>query len=63
MHRGLSMALMGTNLQVQNLSLMILVVCDRRLQRKTCWLRPDAVENVHSAFLEVGCDVIENHPF
>src|SRR6478672_2081860 len=55
---------MGTNLQVQNLTVddfggpqfegcpEILLVS-----------RPSAVEKVHAAFLEVGCDVIETNSF
>ncbi len=55
---------MGTNLQVQNLSLddfggLRFEGCNENL----LVTRPDAVENVHSAFLEVGCDVIETNSF
>ena len=55
---------MGTNLQVQNLTLddfggPRFEGCNENL----LVTRPDAVENVHSAFLEVGCDVIETNSF
>ena len=55
---------MGTNLQVQNLSLedfggLRFEGCNEHL----LITRPDAVENVHRAFLEVGCDVIETNSF
>jgi 5-methyltetrahydrofolate--homocysteine methyltransferase len=55
---------MGTNLQVQNLSLedfggLRFEGCNENL----LVTRPDAVEKVHSAFLEVGCDVIETNSF
>ena len=55
---------MGTNLQVQNLSLedfggLRFEGCNENL----LVTRPDAVENVHSAFLEVGCDVVETNSF
>src|SRR5918993_2751916 len=55
---------MGTNLQVQNLSLedfggLRFEGCNENL----LITRPDAVENVHKAFLEVGCDVIETNSF
>ncbi|HUE81467.1 MAG TPA: methionine synthase [Pyrinomonadaceae bacterium] len=55
---------MGTNLQVQNLTLedfggLRFEGCNENL----LVTRPDAVENVHSAFLEVGCDVIETNSF
>ena len=55
---------MGTNLQVQNLSLddfggLRFEGCNENL----LVTRPDAVENVHAAFLEVGCDVIETNSF
>ena len=55
---------MGTNLQVQNLSLddfggLRFEGCNEHL----LITRPDAVENVHTAFLEVGCDVIETNSF
>src|SRR5689334_13071436 len=55
---------MGTNLQVQNLSLddfggPRFEGCNENL----LVTRPDAVENVHTAFLEVGCDVIETNSF
>jgi 5-methyltetrahydrofolate--homocysteine methyltransferase len=55
---------MGTNLQVQNLSLedfggLRFEGCNENL----LVTRPDAVENVHVAFLEVGCDVIETNSF
>ena len=55
---------MGTNLQVQNLALeefggLRFEGCNENL----LVTRPDAVENVHVAFLEVGCDVIETNSF
>jgi len=55
---------MGTNLQVQNLSLedfggLRFEGCNENL----LITRPDAVENVHTAFLDVGCDVIETNSF
>src|SRR5882762_7962587 len=55
---------MGTNLQVQNLSLedfggLRFEGCNENL----LVTRPDAVEKVHSAFLEIGCDVIETNSF
>jgi len=55
---------MGTNLQVQNLTLedfggLRFEGCNENL----LVTRPDAVQNVHSAFLEVGCDVIETNSF
>src|ERR1700730_7179191 len=55
---------MGTNLQVQNLSLedfggLRFEGCNENL----LVTRPDAVENVHAAFLDVGCDIIETNSF
>ena len=55
---------MGTNLQVQNLSLddfggLRFEGCNENL----LVTRPDAVEKVHAGFLEVGCDVIETNSF
>ncbi len=55
---------MGTNLQVQNLTLedfggLRFEGCNENL----LVTRPDAVENVHKAFLDVGCDVIETNSF
>jgi 5-methyltetrahydrofolate--homocysteine methyltransferase len=55
---------MGTNLQVQNLSLddfggPRFEGCNENL----LITRPDAVEKVHAAFLDVGCDVIETNSF
>jgi 5-methyltetrahydrofolate--homocysteine methyltransferase len=55
---------MGTNLQVQNLSLddfggLRFEGCNEHL----LITRPDAVEKVHTAFLDVGCDVIETNSF
>ena len=55
---------MGTNLQVQNLSLddfggLRFEGCNENL----IVTRPDAVEKVHAGFLEVGCDVIETNSF
>lgn len=55
---------MGTNLQVQNLTLedfggLRFEGCNENL----LITRPDAVEQVHTAFLDVGCDVIETNSF
>ena len=55
---------MGTNLQLQNLSLedfggLRFEGCNENL----LITRPDAVEKVHAGFLEVGCDVIETNSF
>ncbi|MCA1573081.1 MAG: methionine synthase, partial [Acidobacteria bacterium] len=55
---------MGTNLQVQNLTLddfggLRFEGCNENL----LVTRPDAVEKVHSSFLEVGCNVIETNSF
>jgi 5-methyltetrahydrofolate--homocysteine methyltransferase len=55
---------MGTNLQVQNLTLddfggVRFEGCNEHL----LITRPDAVEKVHTAFLDVGCDVIETNSF
>jgi 5-methyltetrahydrofolate--homocysteine methyltransferase len=55
---------MGTNLQVQNLTLddfggLRFEGCNENL----LVTRPDAVEKVHAGFLEVGCDVIETNSF
>src|SRR6476619_6345954 len=55
---------MGTNLQVQNLTLddfggLRFEGCNENL----LITRPDAVENVHTAFLDVSCDVIETNSF
>jgi 5-methyltetrahydrofolate--homocysteine methyltransferase len=55
---------MGTNLQVQNLSLedfggLRFEGCNENL----LITRPDAVAKVHAAFLDVGCDVIETNSF
>lgn len=55
---------MGTSLQVQNLTLedfggLRFEGCNENL----LVTRPDAVENVHVAFLDVGCDVIETNSF
>ena len=55
---------MGTNLQVQNLSLddfggLRFEGCNEHL----LVTRPDAVEKVHAGFLDVGCDVIETNSF
>jgi 5-methyltetrahydrofolate--homocysteine methyltransferase len=55
---------MGTNLQVQNLTLedfggLRFEGCNENL----LVTKPDAVENVHVAFLDVGCDVIETNSF
>jgi 5-methyltetrahydrofolate--homocysteine methyltransferase len=55
---------MGTNLQVQNLSLddfggPRFEGCNEHL----LVTRPDAVERVHAGFLDVGCDVIETNSF
>jgi 5-methyltetrahydrofolate--homocysteine methyltransferase len=55
---------MGTNLQLQNLTAddfggTQLEGCNEYLLIS----RPEAVENVHSAFFEVGCDVVETNSF
>jgi 5-methyltetrahydrofolate--homocysteine methyltransferase len=55
---------MGTNLQVQNLSLddfggPRFEGCNENL----VVTRPDAVEKVHAGFLDVGCDVVETNSF
>jgi 5-methyltetrahydrofolate--homocysteine methyltransferase len=55
---------MGTNLQVQNLSLddfggLRFEGCNENL----LVTRPDAVEKVHAGFLDVGCDVVETNSF
>ncbi|HEX8686818.1 MAG TPA: homocysteine S-methyltransferase family protein, partial [Pyrinomonadaceae bacterium] len=55
---------MGTNLQAQHLSLddfggPRFEGCNENL----LVTRPDAVERVHSLFLEVGCDVVETNSF
>ena len=55
---------MGTNLQVQNLTLddfggPRFEGCNENL----LITRPDAVEKVHAGFLDVGCDVIETNSF
>src|SRR5213595_2612549 len=55
---------MGTNLQVQNLTLddfggLRFEGCNEHL----LITRPDAVDNVHTGFLDVGCDVIETNSF
>src|SRR4026208_904283 len=55
---------MGTNLQVQTLSLgdfggPRFEGCNENL----LVTRPDAVEKVHAAFLDVGCDVVETNSF
>ncbi|HET9479292.1 MAG TPA: methionine synthase [Pyrinomonadaceae bacterium] len=55
---------MGTNLQVQNLTLddfggPRFEGCNENL----LVTRPDAVEKVHAGFLAVGCDVIETNSF
>ena len=55
---------MGTNLQVQNLSLEDFggprfEGCNENL----LVTRPDAVEKVHAGFLDVGCDVVETNSF
>ena len=55
---------MGTNLQVQNLTLddfggPRFEGCNENL----LVTRPDAVEKVHAGFLEVGCDVVETNSF
>src|SRR5918994_2874243 len=55
---------MGTNLQLQNLTLedfggLRFEGCNENL----LITRPDAVENVHKAFFDVGCDVIETNSF
>src|ERR1700730_1605742 len=55
---------MGTSLQMQNLTLddfggLRFEGCNENL----LITRPDAVENVHTAFFDVGCDVIETNSF
>ncbi|MBC7910243.1 MAG: homocysteine S-methyltransferase family protein, partial [Pyrinomonadaceae bacterium] len=55
---------MGTNLQTQNLTLddfggLRFEGCNEHL----LITKPSAVENVHAAFLEVGCDVVETNSF
>src|SRR5918998_536559 len=55
---------MGTNLHAQGLTVEDFggpqfENCSEHLMRT----RPDAVENVHVAFLKVGCDVIETNTF
>jgi len=55
---------MGTNLQVQNLTLddfggLRFEGCNEHL----LITRPEAVEKVHAGFLDVGCDVIETNSF
>src|ERR687893_3054058 len=55
---------MGTNLQVQNLSVddyggPQFEGCPEYLLVS----RPEAVERVHAAFFEVGCDVVETNSF
>jgi 5-methyltetrahydrofolate--homocysteine methyltransferase len=55
---------MGTNLQVQNLTLddfggPRFEGCNENL----LVTRPDAVEKVHAGFFEVGCDVVETNSF
>ena len=55
---------MGTNLQVQNLSLddfggPRFEGCNENL----LVTRPDAVEKVHAGFLDIGCDVVETNSF
>ena len=55
---------MGTNLQVQNLSVddfggAQFEGCNEYL----LFTRPEAVERVHAAFFEVGCDVVETDSF
>src|SRR5438067_6496269 len=55
---------MGTNLQVQNLTVddfggLQLEGCNEYLLIS----KPEAVEKVHSAFFDVGCDVVETNSF
>ncbi|HEV7858688.1 MAG TPA: methionine synthase [Pyrinomonadaceae bacterium] len=55
---------MGTNIQVQNLTAddfggPQLEGCNEYLLIS----KPDAIENVHAAFYEVGCDVVETNSF
>lgn len=55
---------MGTNLHAQGLT----IEDYGGLQFENCTehlliTRPDAVENVHRAFLEIGCDVVETDSF
>jgi 5-methyltetrahydrofolate--homocysteine methyltransferase len=55
---------MGTNLQVQNLTLDDFGGLRFEGGNENLLVtRPDAVENVHTAFLDVGCDVIETNSF
>ncbi|HEY4423190.1 MAG TPA: methionine synthase [Pyrinomonadaceae bacterium] len=55
---------MGTNLQVQNLTLddfggPRFEGCNENL----LVTRPDAVEKVHTGFLDIGCDIVETNSF
>lgn len=55
---------MGTNIQLQNLTAddfggAQLEGCNEYLLIS----KPEAIENVHSAFFEVGCDVVETNSF
>src|SRR5882757_10601739 len=55
---------MGTNLQAQNLSPddfggLQFEGCNEYLLIS----KPEAVENVHTAFFEAGCDVVETNSF
>src|SRR6266851_7346783 len=55
---------MGTNLQVQNLSLDDFGgLRFEGFNEHLLITRPDAVENVHTTFLDIGCDVIETNSF
>src|SRR5256886_10915056 len=55
---------MGTNLQVQNLTLDDFGGLRFEGYNENLLItRPDEVENVHTAFLDVGCDVIETNSF
>lgn len=55
---------MGTNLMAQNLTLDDFGGANfENCSENLIYTRPDAVLNVHRAFLEVGCDVIETNTF
>src|SRR5512147_2089848 len=55
---------MGTNLQVQNLTLDDFGGLRFEGGNENLLVtRPDAVEKVHAGFLEVGCDVVETNSF
>ena len=55
---------MGTNLMAQNLTLDDFGGANfENCSENLIYTRPDTVLNVHCAFLEVGCDVIETNTF